>query len=135
MSSRVRSPFQTLHMPLHATQQTLHCYETMYSVVFVRGVRQPTSTSYYATTACSSGSGAEKRHLSAAISPLKRLRFFVIVFSPTENKSADTADDACTARYLRADLATVGDVLCFPAHHLTLALFPGDHSSQDLRCT
>ena len=56
--------------------------------------------------------------ISAAISQLKRLRFSVIVLPP-ENRRSDAADDACTARYLRDNLATVGkfsNVVCFPVH-------------------
>ena len=54
-----------------------------------------------------------RKKAPAAISPLnKRLRFFVIVCPPTENRRSAAADNACTARYLRADLVTVANA-CF----------------------
>ena len=46
--------------------------------------------------------------MSAAVSPDKRLRFGVATKPAYENKGFDAADEAWTARYLRASLAKWG---------------------------
>ena len=86
---------------LLTTQQPLRCL-TMCSVVFVGGASLPRSAGFHATTACSSGSRADRWYL------LPSLHSNVIVFPPTDNRRSDAADHACTARYLRTNLATLG---------------------------
>ena len=104
-------------------------------------MRRPTSAGYHATRDPENRparylpqlvlrSLVQEKYISAATSPLERvcvcvcffflLRFFVfppnIIYS--ENRRSDAADDASTARYLRANLATAESVFWLScAHH------------------
>ena len=54
--------------------------------------------------------------MSAAVSPDKQLRFDVTTKPACENKRSDAADEAWTARYLRASLAMRGYSISFCLH-------------------
>lgn len=109
---------ETLDMP----PRTKHCTTLVAEISGVSWCSTPTHQHQLVPRYHSFFSRALCRKMpSAALSPFKVLRFFVIDSPPVENRRSDAADGPCTARYLRAKLATVGNVLCFSAHPLQLA--------------